>query len=292
MSAIDPALRTALQSWDFDHTVIWILPLFLIVYVRGFARLHVLMPRRYAFWRLASFTGGLAALVLAIASPLDALGELLLCLHMTQHMLLMMVAAPFIWLGQPVVPMLLGLPTPWVRYGFTWLGRRPALRRLGQTMMHPTFCWIALAVVLIVWHVPQLYELGLQSEEWHNVQHACFFAAALLFWWPVIGVWPSDAVWPRPMMIPYLIAADLVNTALSAALSFSGRVLYPSYESVPRVAGLSALDDQALAGVLMWVPGSIAFLLPAVLLTVALFDARSGIDRRSSPIPATPRSGA
>jgi cytochrome c oxidase assembly factor CtaG len=127
-------------------------------------------------------------------------------------------------------------------------------------------------VVLIVWHLPDLYELGLQSEGWHDFQHACFFTGALLFWWPVIRVWPSDPVWPRWAMIPYLISADIVNTALSAALSFSGRVLYPAYESVPRVTGLSPLDDQALAGALMWVPGSIAFLLPAVLLTIRLFD--------------------
>jgi cytochrome c oxidase assembly factor CtaG len=91
------------------------------------------------------------------------------------------------------------------------------------------------------------------------------------------------------MMIPYLVAADLVNTALSAVLSFSGHVLYSTYESVPRVGGLSALDDQALSGVLMWVPGSIAFLLPAVLLTVRLFDARSAIDRQSHSVPAAVR---
>src|SRR5262249_52470365 len=142
------------------------------------------------------------------------------------------------------------------------------------TMTHPAVCWTALSVVLLVWHVPRLYELGLHSERWHNVQHACFFTAALLFWWPVIGVWPSDPVWPRSAMIPYLIGADLVNTALSAVLSFSGHVLYPTYEHVPSVTGLSPLDDQALAGVLMWVPGSIACLLPAVLLTIRLFDVR------------------
>jgi cytochrome c oxidase assembly factor CtaG len=289
MSAIDPSLRTALQSWDFDHTVVWLLPVLLIVYVRGFRHVHARMPRRYPMWRLVSFAGGIATLFLAIASPLDALGELMLSLHMTQHMLLMMVAAPLIWLGQPVVPALRGLPVRWVKYGFEWFFRWPVTRRFGQTITHPAFCWIAFSGVLIVWHVPQLYELGLESEHWHNVQHACFFGGALLFWWPVIGVWPSDRVWPRWTMIPYLIGADLVNTALSAALSFPGRVLYPFYETVPRVTGLSPLDDQALAGVLMWVPGSIAFLLPAVLLTVRLFDARSVSDRRSSSIPASVR---
>jgi len=272
---MDPALREALQHWHVDHAVVWTLPVFLIAYVRGFARVHALMPRRYPWWRLASFTGGLTTLFVAIASPLDGLGELLLSLHMTQHMLLMMVAAPLVWLGQPVVPSLRGLPSRWVKYGFDWFLRWQVVRRVGRTLTHPALCWTALSVVLIVWHVPRLYELGLESENWHNVQHACFFSAALLFWWPVIRVWPSDPIWPRWTMIPYLIGADLVNTTLSAVLSFSGRVLYPTYESVPRVAGLSALDDQALAGVLMWVPGSIAFLLPVVLLTMQLFDGRS-----------------
>ena len=291
MSAIDPALHTALQSWDFDHAVVWLLPVFLILYVAGFTRLHVVMPRRYRWWRLVSFTSGLTTLFLAIASPIDALGELLLSLHMTQHMLLMMVAAPLIWLGQPIVPTLRGVPARWIRYGNRVLRWR-VLRRFGRAIIYPAFCWTALSAMLMVWHVPRLYELGLESEGWHAVQHACFFAGALLFWWPVIGVWPSEPVWPRWTMIPYLIGADLVNTGLSGVLTFSGRVLYPTYESVPRVTGLSPLDDQTLAGVVMWVPGSIAFLLPAVLLTVRLFDARSVSDRRTSSNPVTPRSGA
>src|SRR4029077_21217322 len=113
---------------------------------------------------------------------------------------------------------------------------------------------------------PRLYELGLHSQAWHRVEHACFFWAAVAFWWPVIGVWPSHPVWPRWGMIPYLLLADLVNTGLSAVLSFSDHVLYPTYQLAPRLWGISALDDQAAAGAIMWVPGSIAFLVPAMLL--------------------------
>src|SRR5262245_37167535 len=211
---MDPALRDALQSWDVDHTVVWILPVLLIVYARGFRRLHARMPRHYSWWRLVSFFGGLTVMFLAIASPLDVLGELLLYLHMTQHMLLMMVAPPLLWLGQPVVPLLRGLPSRWVRHAFAWFLRWRAMRRVGRTISHPAFCWIAFITVFIVWHVPALYELGLHSEGWHNVQHACFFTGALLFWWPVIHVWPSDDVWPRWAMIPYLVGADLINTVL------------------------------------------------------------------------------
>jgi len=174
------------------------------------------------------------------------------------------------------------LPQRWVKRAFGPLLTSPALRRVGRTLTHPALCWIALAVTLVVWHVPRVYELGLRSDGWHALQHACFFGAALLFWWPVIGVWPSDSAWPRWTMIPYLVGADLINTALSAVLCFSGRVLYPAYETVPRLMGLSALDDQALAGVIMWVPGSIAFLLPAVLLTMRLFERQSGMHRKPS----------
>jgi cytochrome c oxidase assembly factor CtaG len=102
----------------------------------------------------------------------------------------------------------------------------------------------------------------------------------LLFWCPVVGVWPSRPVWPRWTVIPYLVSADLINTAQSAILTFSSRLLYPSYAHAIRPEGFSALDDQMLAGVIMWVPGSIAFLLPAIMLTLQLVE--NGGSRRSA----------
>ena len=132
--------------------------------------------------------------------------------------------------------------------------------------MHPITSWFALSVVIIFWHLPRFYELALHSQTWHQVEHACFFWSAVLFWWPVIGVWPSHPIWPRWAMIPYLVLADLVNTGLSAVLCFSDHVLYPTYQLAPRLWGISALGDQAAAGAIMWVPGSIAFLVPALIL--------------------------
>jgi cytochrome c oxidase assembly factor CtaG len=111
-------------------------------------------------------------------------------------------------------------------------------------------------------HTPALYELALRSHAWHHVEHACFVGAGLLFWWPVIQPWPSHPIWPRWTMIPYLALADLQTTALAAALTFADRVIYPTYNAVPRLWGISALEDQATAGVIMWIPGSIAFLIP------------------------------
>jgi hypothetical protein len=110
--------------------------------------------------------------------------------------------------------------------------------------------------------------MALASPAWHQVEHGCFFLASLLFWWPVIQPWPSEARWPRWAMVPYLVIADLQNTVLSAILVFSDRVLYPSYARMPQLFGLSPPEDQAAAGSIMWVVGSLAFLVPAVILAV------------------------
>jgi cytochrome c oxidase assembly factor CtaG len=270
-----PELVSALGEWDFDHAVLWLLPVAFIIYVRGWTHLHRQMPASYTVSRLLSFIAGLTLFFFAVASPLDAFGSLLLQAHMTQHMLLMMVVPPLIWLGQPVIPFMRGLPPKGVKQVLGPLLMSSRLRAAARALAHPMVCWTIFAITFVAWHVPTLYELGLKSEAWHAVQHACFFSAAMAFWWPVVRVWPSEAMWPRWLMIPYLVAADLLNTGLSALLTFSSYVLYPHYASVPRVTALSALEDQALAGVIMWVPGSIAFLLPAVVLVVHLFQPRA-----------------
>lgn len=265
-------IADALRSWDVNHVVVWLLPIAAFLYARGFLRVHRQLPQRYPARRLVSFLGGIAVVFLAIASPLHALGELVLSLHMAQHMLLTMLAPPLLWLGQPMIPLLRGLPPRLARRILGPALTSPSCHRLGRAITHPAVCWTALAVAIVGWHLPRSYELVLHSEIWHDIQHACFFGAALLFWWPVVEVWPSHRVWPRVAMIPYLVSADLVNTAQSAILSFSSHLLYPSYAAAAAHTGFGALDDQALAGVIMWIPGSIAFLAPAIALTMGLFQ--------------------
>ena len=109
-------------------------------------------------------------------------------------------------------------------------------------------------------------------------------STSLIFWWPVVQPWPSRAQWPRWAMVPYLLIADLQNTALSAILVFSDRVLYPSYSAVPRLFGFSALEDQVAAGAIMWVVGSLAFVVPAVIIAVQCLSKKS-----ARPEPAAAR---
>ena len=127
--------------------------------------------------------------------------------------------------------------------------------------------WLLFILSNILWHIPQFYELALRSPGWHKFEHFCFLTTALLFWWHVVQPWPSRPYWPRWAMIPYLLSADLQNTALAAILSFYDRVAYPSYANAPRF-GLDPLSDQATAGAIMWVPGSIAFIVPAAMIAV------------------------
>jgi cytochrome c oxidase assembly factor CtaG len=195
-------------------------------------------------------------------------------MHMAQHFVLMSIAPPLIALSAPVVPMLRGLPRPIVRRVLRPVFATGWLHRIGAWLTTPRVAWIAMNVSYVAWHIPRAYEYALSSENVHNCEHACFFFTSLMFWWPIIAPWPFRQNWSRWLLLPYLLLADLVNTALSASLCFSGKLLYPSYAAVPRLFGLSAINDQIAAGAFMWVMGSTVFLIPAMAITMTLLSPR------------------
>jgi cytochrome c oxidase assembly factor CtaG len=231
------------------------------------------MPQRFPAWRGVAFVGGLLAILVAVASPLDAIAPLLLEAHMVQHLLLMMLAPPLVWLGAPLLPLLRGLPQALVVDGLGPFLAWPALRGAARWLGHPAVAWLAFATSFWAWHVPALYGLALSSPLWHGIEHLCFLATGLLLWWPVVQPYPSTPRWPRWAMAPYLLLADVQNTILAAILVFADRVLYPEYAATPRLFGLSPIDDQVAAGAIMWVPGSIAFLVPAAIVLYQALDA-------------------
>jgi cytochrome c oxidase assembly factor CtaG len=272
---VSPTLDAALLSWPFDP---WLLAALLVtagVYLRGWLFLRRRDPARWHGGHLAAFLGGLAAIYLALASPIEPFADLLLQVHMVQHLLLMMVAPPLLWLGEPLFPLLRGLPRP-VRV--SWVGpllAAPPLRRLFGRLTHPVTALLLFLAATWFWHAPPVYDLALRSTGWHYLEHVCFLGTALLFWYPVVRPYPARPRWSPWLLFPGLILADLSNTALAALLTFSDRLLYPYYAEVPRLAGLSPLDDQAAAGVLMWVPGSVAFLLPLAGIGIQLLSGES-----------------
>ena len=204
--------------------------------------------------RLWTFLGGLGTIWLAVGPVLGHLDQGYLTAHMVQHLLLMTVAAPLLLLGEPFRVFHAGLGGE----GSTVQVRSP----------HPLVCWFAGTGIVLFWHVPALFELGMR---WHALQHATFLAAGLLFWVPVLRPWPTVAAWSRWSTPAYLFLATLPCDALSAFLAFCGRVVYRRY-CFTGGAGISALDDQVRAGALMWFWVTIAYLVPAALETVELLS--------------------
>lgn len=275
---MQPIYQAVLLSWSVPPAASFALALTALVYLRGWfllrrAGLPLLPP-----WRAISFLLGLLSLWIALASPLDTFSGFVLTAHMLQHMILMMVAPPLILLGAPLVPLVRGLPIFAAReFAGPFLNWRLA-NQVGNTLTHPIVAMLLMGAAMFAWHTPKLYELALASGSWHEVEHACFFLTSLIFWWPVIQPWPSRAQWPRWAMVPYLLVADLQNTALSAILVFSDSVLYPSYATEPSLFGFSAQHDQAASGAIMWVLGSLAYMVPAIVIAVQCLQHR--------PLPA------
>ena len=290
------AIQIAVESWNPPFGTIATLLILTTLYARGFFRLHRQMPERFPLWRLASFAGGIAALLVAIASPLEEFDDALLQVHMVQHLILMILAPWLLLAGAPAIPLVRGLPP---RIAKTLVGpvlRSTSVRVVFAWLTRPWVCWIAFAVATWGWHLPATFQLALRSTGWHVVEHVCFFTTALMFWYPVVQPWPSISRWPRWAMLPYLLLADGQNTILSALFIFSGRLLYPYYATVPRIVGSTPMNDQIIAGAIMWVPGSIFYLVPAALIVFELlapqnlsgqFTRADYLHRRITEVPST-----
>jgi putative membrane protein len=253
-----------------------------LIYFRGWLRLRKALPNSTSALRLAAFVSGLFSAWIAVGSPLAALDDALLTVHMLQHILLMTVASPLILLGAPARPLQYGLLQRFVSTSSLSFVRWPAVRRLGRFLTDPAVCWLAAMGALVGWHVPAVFNLAMRSEWWHAVEHADFLVSGLLFWWPVVQPWPSVARWPRWRIPVYLFFATLPCDLLSAFLTFCDRVVYTGYLTAPRLLDLSPLQDQECAGAVMWVSATFIYLIPAVVVTVQLLSP-SGLRQASEP---------
>ncbi len=192
---------------------------------------------------------GVATIAIVVASPLAPLDHHLLTAHMVQHLLLMVVAAPLILLGTRSSVLLKGLRT---------------------INVNPAFCWLAGTLTVVIWHVPAIFEFALQSHFWHVFSEASFFVAGIFFWWPVVD--PVRGT-PVPWWVTlYLFLATLPCDALSAFLVFCDHVVYRHYLGASEHFRLSPLEDQALAGALMWVTVTFAYMVPALAVAMRLLS--------------------
>jgi putative membrane protein len=252
-----PDLPGVLLAWRLDPLPLagaMVAAIAYLVAARAVGRAH---PRnRPAGWRTATFLAGLVAILLALVSPIEAYEGQLFSVHMVQHMLLELVAAPLLLLGAPVT-LALRVASPSVRRRLLRVLRSRAV----AVISFPLLAWLLFAAVNWGWHLSSLYDQALESPPLHYLQHASFLGAALLFWWPVVGADPARWRLPYPVRLFYLFLAMPQNSFLGVALMSAPTVLYSHYLTNLRTWGPTALADQTVGGILMWVFGDVVFLL-------------------------------
>ena len=256
----------ALPGWPGPSLEPWVLaPLAacLALYAFGLARLwrRAGPGRGVARAVAARFAAGWLVLAVALASPLDTLGGALFSAHMLQHELLMVVAAPLLVTGRPLQAWTWALAPRWRRLLGDAFHRR-GWQAAWRAATDPLGAWMIHAVALWAWHIPVLFQAALVHEGMHALQHASFLGSALLFWWSVLG---------RGSQAPGGALASVFTTmlhtgGLAALLTFAPTPWYAHYAATTAAYRLSPLEDQQLGGLLMWVPGGLAYLVAGLAL--------------------------
>jgi putative membrane protein len=244
-SLFAPGLAALDTSWTFPPVVLLALAAYLWVYIARWRRSRAQGGARAAgTWRLVAWIGGVAALALALVSPIDRLGEQMASWHMVQHLLIADVA--------PIL-LILGL-TKWIL--------RPATRRIHKVeqavgpLAHPAVGVIAYVVAMWLWHIPALYNAALAHPGVHSLEHTTFFAAGLLYWWHLLSPIRSRLRMPGLGPVAYMASTKLLVGFLGIVLAFSNTVLY-SYSWTGHRMGLTPLEDQNVAGLFMALEQSI-----------------------------------
>lgn len=277
------------STWNLDPWVMLGIGISASMYALGVRRLWDRAGRGNGIpvWRVRCFAAGLIALVIALISPLDALGTALFSAHMVQHEVIMLIGAPLMVLGAPWIAFLWAIPPEWrTRLGV--VGRMDAVRRTGSVLTYPVTIWVIYAATLWIWHIPVLYQATLRSTLIHAVQHLSFFAASFLFWWVLLHPSRSRRT-AYGTGVVYVFTTGIHGSILSALLTFSRSAWYPVYEAPAAAWDLSVLEDQQLAGLLMWIPPSFIYLAAAVtVLGLWLREIERRADRRAFQAEAHP----
>lgn len=246
-------------EWSLDPFLVLALSSYLGIYaVRWRAARAEAGPRAASWLRLASFTGGVLVLFIALVSPIDPLGERLFVFHMAQHVLLVDFAA---------VLLLLGLTKVIMRPVTARLQR---LERAAGPLAHPLAALLIYVGVLWLWHVPALYELGLENPTVHPIQHVSLLAVALVFWWQVLGPIRSRRPLRGMQVVFYIGSAKVLTGVLATLLTWAPFFFYDYYARQPRYLGLNPEEDQALAGALMMSADSLVLTVAVVVLFIRM----------------------
>jgi putative membrane protein len=218
--------------------------------------------------QFANFTSGILVLCLALLSPLDLLGDRYwFTAHMTQHLILTLIAPPLLLLGTP----------GWM---FGPLRRHRRVLGLARSLCNPYVGFITFNFVFAIWHVPALYDATLTSEPLHIAEHLMFIASALLTWMPLLSPTPLLPRVSPPTQVLYLFLQSLPPTVLGAIITFAPGPLYAFYSSVPRLWGIPVMEDQVYAGLIMWIGGALIWLLALTIVFFKWFNRQEPVEEQ------------
>lgn len=270
---VPPAPHDLARAWNWQPSIVMGLVLAAWLYAGGVRTMWQRAGGGHGVTRrqALAYSGGLLALCVALVSPLDALGTALFSGHMVQHLVLILIAAPLLVLGKPLLPLLWTLPRAWRRA----LGRsmrRPALRTGWHLIANPLVASVIHFSAVWIWHLPAFFQAALHNEIVHAVEHLSFLITALLWWWVVIESQAQRGLGYGVSLLA-IFAATVQSGVLGALLTFTDRPWYPAYGAAGVAWGLTPLEDQQLAGVVMWVPAGVVYLVAAVILFVRWFGA-------------------
>jgi putative membrane protein len=259
-----PAPHDLWGAWNLDPVLLGGFLLAAWAYRRG----HASGPRRPVdSWRARCFAAALAALGVALVSPLDALSGALASAHMVQHLLLILVAAPLLALSAPASAILRGSPLAVRRASGRWRRRLRLTHGNLAVLRHPAAAWLLSVGVLWFWHAAAPYDAALDNQLLHVLEHASFLVTAVLFWHAVVGVRGADRV-PGGLGVLLVFAMAMQSVLLSVLLTFARTPWYSGYATTTAPWGLDQLADQRLAGVIMWIPAGGIYLGAALALLV------------------------
>ncbi|MHB8233104.1 MAG: cytochrome c oxidase assembly protein [Solirubrobacteraceae bacterium] len=254
-----------LWDWSFNPPLVLVVDLAIFYWLGSRRTVTPVCKRSSQRRRSVCFYAALVFLLIALSSPLELLSAQLFWAHMVQHVLLLMVAAPLLVLSRPWIRLWRCLPLDARRRlgrGLSRGERTAPLRAFSRTLGSPAPSFLLFSGVLLVWHVPAMFDATLRSEALHALEHTLFFGTAVLFWKQVIPSAPLHARLAAPQRVLYLVGAMIVSWVLAVVLALAPHPLYAAYaDQLARPGGISAMADQQLAAGIMWVPGSISFLI-------------------------------
>lgn len=277
-----------LSSFTWDPLPLATIGAGCLIYVVGLSRLwhHAGVGRGVSVARALAYALGMLALAVALLSPLDYLSDRLFSAHMSQHELLMVLAAPLMVVGRPFTAYMRALPPAGRAALGRWL-KRPRVRWAWQFTSAPLLVLVLHALVRWVWHIPALFEAAMRHEVLHAFQHVTFFLSAALFWWALIHGRYGKVGYGLAVL--FVFATTLHTSVLGALIALSPRLLYPIYRARAPAAGLAPLDDQGLAGLIMWVPSGVLLSLSGLALFAAwLGEAERRARRAERPFESSP----